>query len=114
MQGAFRLGIFSSASPYTVSNVVPMLRAAAGPSDTPLFGDPALNFDRRCTEEAPAAHRAAGGKAWDTVKPLGRIFQRLGRVLLVDDDAFKVGVWLSLVMSHSPSVLCGRLLCHIT
>ena len=35
-------------------------------------------------------HVATGGKAWDTVKPLGRWFKDLSRVILVDDDAFKV------------------------
>jgi hypothetical protein len=35
-------------------------------------------------------HVASGGKAWDTVKPLGKWFQDLRRVVLVDDDAFKV------------------------
>ncbi len=45
---------------------------------------------RAHTREAPVEHRAAGGKAWDTVKPLGRHFGNMHRVLLVDDDAFKV------------------------
>ncbi|KAK9819064.1 hypothetical protein WJX81_005932, partial [Elliptochloris bilobata] len=44
---------------------------------------------RAHTREAPVAHKAAGGKAWDTVKPLGRHFRNLGRVVLIDDDAFK-------------------------
>jgi len=34
--------------------------------------------------------RSAGGKAWDTVKPLACYFSKLDRVLLVDDDAYKV------------------------
>ena len=99
-QAAFRLGIFSSSSPYTVSNVVPMLRAAAGPSPQLLFGDPALNLDRRCTMDAPASHKASGGKAWDTVKPLHQHFRRLDRVVLVDDDAFKVLRPETLLMGH--------------
>ena len=41
-------------------------------------------------QEAPEEHKAASGKAWDTVKPLARYFSKLHRVLLVDDDAFKV------------------------
>lgn len=45
---------------------------------------------RAHTREAPVEHRAAGGEAWDTVKPLGRHFSNMHRVLLVDDDAFKV------------------------
>lgn len=90
MQGAFRLGIFSSASVRTVHSVLPMLRAAAGESPEPLFGDPSLIFHRGHTEAAPTSHIAAGGREWDTVKPLGKLFTRLHRVLLVDDDAFKV------------------------
>lgn len=31
----------------------------------------------------------AGGKPWDTVKPLGRWFHRLDRLLLFDDDLHK-------------------------
>lgn len=45
---------------------------------------------RAHTAEAPAEHKTAGGKAWDTVKPLGRHFRNLARVVLIDDDAFKV------------------------
>lgn len=44
---------------------------------------------RQHTFLAPEAHVAAGGKAWDTVKPLAPYFSRLHRVLLVDDDAHK-------------------------
>jgi len=45
-----------------------------------------------CSEvqDAPPEHKEASGKAWDTVKPLARYFSKLHRVLLVDDDAFKV------------------------
>ena len=35
-------------------------------------------------------HAAKGGKAWDTVKPLSKWFRNLARVILVDDDAYKV------------------------
>ncbi|KAK9808290.1 hypothetical protein WJX73_008427 [Symbiochloris irregularis] len=92
--GSFRLGIFTSSSPFTVSRVIPMLQAASQPSlslddQVPLFADPSLIFDRRHTQPAPAAHREAGGKDWDTVKPLCTLFRRLHRVLLIDDDAFK-------------------------
>ena len=45
---------------------------------------------RAHTAEAPVEHNTAGGKAWDTVKPLGRHFRNLARVVLIDDDAFKV------------------------
>jgi hypothetical protein len=39
-----------------------------------------------CVQE----HAANGGKAWDTVKPLSKWFRHMDRVVLVDDDAFKV------------------------
>lgn len=42
------------------------------------------------TKPAPAELRARTGKEWETVKPLGEYFKRLGRVLLIDADAFKV------------------------
>lgn len=35
-------------------------------------------------------HVANGGKDWDTVKPLSKWFRHMDRVILVDDDAFKV------------------------
>ena len=35
-------------------------------------------------------HVANGGEAWDTVKPLRKWFKDLSRVILVDDDAYKV------------------------
>jgi hypothetical protein len=44
---------------------------------------------RAHTAAAAPAHVAAGGKAWDTVKPLARHFGDLRRVVLIDDDAFK-------------------------
>ena len=42
------------------------------------------------TVAAPASHVDGGGKAWDTVKPLHTWFKDLRKVILVDDDAFKV------------------------
>lgn len=42
------------------------------------------------TIEAGAAHVTRGGKDWDTVKPLHKWFKHLHRVLLMDDDAYKV------------------------
>lgn len=41
-------------------------------------------------QEASAEHKAGGGKDWDTVKPLNKWFSRLHRLLLVDDDSYKV------------------------
>jgi hypothetical protein len=35
------------------------------------------------------SHVRSGGKPWDTVKPLGHWFQRMGRVVLLDDDGYK-------------------------
>ena len=88
-QAAFRLGVFSSASERTVSQVIPMLEAAAGPGP-PLFDTPALVLTRAQTNPAPHEHVAGGGDPWDTVKPLGRYFPDLSRVILVDDDHWKV------------------------
>lgn len=65
-----------------------MLEAAAGPGP-PLF--PArLVLCRSHTDPAPPEHVAAGGDPWDTVKPLARYFPNLRRVILVDDDHWKV------------------------
>ncbi|GIL89115.1 hypothetical protein Vretimale_16148 [Volvox reticuliferus] len=62
-----------------------MLEEAAGGD---LF-DRRLVLHREHTAPAPAGHVDAGGKAWDTTKPLGRYFSRLDRVVLVDDDSYK-------------------------
>lgn len=45
---------------------------------------------RAHTEKASADHIAAGGKEWDTIKPLHKWFKHLDRVLLMDDDDYKV------------------------
>jgi len=37
-----------------------------------------------------AEHVKGGGKEWDTVKPLNKWFKHMHRVLLRDDDAYKV------------------------
>ena len=94
LQDTFRLGIYSSATDFTVSKVVPLLEAAAGKGPA-LFTDERLILHRGHTQEASAEHKAGGGEEWDTVKPLGRYFAQLHRLLLVDDDAYKV--WLVLV-----------------
>ena len=46
---------------------------------------------------APMHHMESGGKQWDTVKPLHMWFKDVSRVLLVDDDSYKV--------SHRPRLL---------
>ena len=88
-QAYFRLGVFSSASERTVSQVIPMLEAAAGPGP-PLFNTEALVLTRSHTRPAPRGHVLAGGDPWDTVKPLGSCFPTLRRIILVDDDSWKV------------------------
>lgn len=88
LQEHFRLGIFTSATQRTLLNVVPLLEEAAGPG-TPLFADQSLILHRSHTVKASASHVAAGGKEWDTVKPLHKWFKHLDRVLLMDDDAYK-------------------------
>ena len=35
-------------------------------------------------------HVQRGGKEWDTCKPLHKWFKHMHRVLLMDDDAYKV------------------------
>jgi hypothetical protein len=100
-QAFFRLGVFSSASERTVSQVIPMLEAAAGPGP-PLFDTEALVLTRAHTNPAPRAHVLAGGDPWDTVKPLGSYFPDLRRVVLVDDDYWKVC-----------AVCCGRKRCLV-
>lgn len=45
---------------------------------------------RSHTEKVSADHVEAGGKEWDTVKPLHKWFKHMHRVLLMDDDAYKV------------------------
>ncbi|KAL4452322.1 hypothetical protein ABPG75_007984 [Micractinium tetrahymenae] len=84
----FHVGMYSSASHKTVDTALALLEGAAGPGDGPLF-DHRLILHRSHTALAPLAHVEAGGKAWDTVKPLRPYFQRLHRVILVDDDSFK-------------------------
>ncbi len=53
------------------------------------------------TDKVSADHVEAGGKEWDTVKPLHKWFQHLHRVLLMDDDAYKV--CHAPVLQHEPS-----------
>ena len=45
---------------------------------------------RSHTEKVSAEHVKGGGKEWDTVKPLHKWFKHMHRVLLMDDDAYKV------------------------
>jgi len=54
---------------------------------------------RAHTVAAPKHHVVSGGKAWDTVKPLHRWFSDVSRVIIVDDDAYKVWVLASLYQS---------------
>lgn len=70
-----------------------MIEKAAGPGPL-LFKHSSLVLYRVHTLEAPLHHRMNGGKEWDTVKPLDRYFSKLDRVLLIDDDAFKVHPWM--------------------
>ena len=56
-----------------------------------------LILHRSHTVAAPMHHMESGGKQWDTVKPLHMWFKDVSRVLLVDDDSYKV--------SHRPQLL---------
>ena len=96
-QERFRLGIFSSASAMTVGKAVKMIQEAAPAPDggLQLFSRRPLIFTRTHTQAVQQAHIDAGGKEWDTVKPLHLRKQATGpldKVLLVDDDEFKVGL----------------------
>lgn len=68
--------------------MIPMLHNAIG---QPAFADRGLVLTRAKTERAPHHHISNGGNAWDTVKPLAKAFGgRAHRIVLVDDDAYKV------------------------
>ena len=56
---------------------------------------------------APMHHMESGGKQWDTVKPLHMWFKDVSRVLLVDDDSYKVShrPWLLLRLNASSSMI---------
>ena len=58
------------------------------------------------SQEAAASHVAAGGKDWDTVKPLHKWFKHLHRVLLMDDDAYKAGYTESCFLSNTAADVC--------
>ena len=78
-----------------MADVIPMLEKAAGAGEALFL--PHLVFCR--THTVPAPQR--GGKSWGTVKPLGRYFPDLRRVILVDDDHLKVSP-LSICTSLMP------------
>jgi hypothetical protein len=88
-QESFRLGVFTSATERTTSAALDMLETAAG-EGPPIFGDRRLVLHRAHTAPAGKRHVAAGGNPWDTVKPLHCHFRNIHRVILVDDDAYKV------------------------
>jgi hypothetical protein len=90
MQDTFRIGIFTSASSRTVETVVPMLENAAGSNGRPLLAEKDFILTRSHTVAAPSSHIKEGGNTWDTVKPLNQWFKDLSRIILVDDDAYKV------------------------
>ena len=72
-------------------------------------------MSRGHTIGAPTDHVASGGKAWDTVKPLHMWFSDLSKVILVDDDAFKVPpvvqLWVHACMCNSNLLCCCDILC---
>ena len=91
-----------SACPHPQSATPPSL-LCAGPEDAPLF-DRKLVLHRSDTALAPLAHTEAGGKEWDTCKPLKPYFRHLHRVLLVDDDRCMLPMMCC-------AVLCCAVLC---
>ena len=58
------------------------------------------------TGKASDEHVKAGGKEWDTCKPLHKWFKHLHRVLLMDDDAYKVSHHL-LLQKLDAQCACG-------
>lgn len=56
------------------------------------------------TGKASPEHVKAGGNAWDTCKPLHKWFKHLHRVLLMDDDAYKVMLLLTQMCYMSSSL----------
>ena len=49
------------------------------------------------TVAASRHHIESSGRDWDTVKPLHMWFKDVSRVLLVDDDSYKVSHWPGLL-----------------
>ena len=94
-----------------------MLEAAAG-EGPPLFAQDCLILTRAHTMDATQEHKASGGKDWDTVKPLARYFSKLDRLLLIDDDAYKVHAikihWLPKISSTQFRAFCIFCLRNIT
>jgi len=98
----YRLGIYSSATLRTVQRAIAKLnqdvKAAADvmtnrggrSSSFPKGGlfDVILCRDH-CVLAKDVGAARAGGKPWDTVKPLGRYFTDLSRIILVDDSPHK-------------------------
>lgn len=81
----FRVGIFTSSTLRTVAHVKQMMEDSVGCS---IF-EPGLVLYRDHTLPVSQALIKSGCDPWDTVKPLGRWFERVDRVVLVDDDTFK-------------------------
>ena len=95
MQERFRLGVFSSASALTVNKALTMINEAAPAAEGQpnIFRWGRLTYTRSNTQAVQQAHIDAGGNEWDTVKPLAALVPKIGplhRVLLIDDDAYKV------------------------
>jgi hypothetical protein len=82
-QERFTLGVYSSATVRTVTAALAQIETAVGPGERPLFQHV---LERRHCSAAPEEVRT---KAWDTVKPLGKYFNRLDRIVLLDDDTYK-------------------------
>lgn len=66
-----------------------------------------LILHRGHTATAPSAVKGGRGNAWDTVKPVGRYFHDMRRVLLLDDEACKV----STVSLYAHSCRRGQSFC---
>lgn len=87
-EAGYRLGIYSSATRRTVQRALDKLSKEVG---TDLF-DVILSREH-CVLAKDLSKGVVtlrkDGKPWDTVKPLGRYFKDLGKVILVDDSPHK-------------------------
>ena len=85
----FQVGIYSSSTSRTIEKAATLLEAAlqkgeaGAPQQPPLFS---VRMDRVYCDLSPNKN----GKPWDTVKPLGKYLDDLTRVVLFDDDSYKI------------------------
>ena len=89
-EAGFQVGIYSSSTSRTIQKAVSLLEAALqkgadanAPKLQTLFS---VRMDRLYCDLSPNKN----GRPWDTVKPLGKYLDDLSRVVLFDDDSYKI------------------------